>query len=709
MLPRPTVAKSVSFPLKLWQEMGALHFGMSQFARNGNLVRDLVRDLVRGLTLVASLATPLLAQEPDTSIFRIGEIVVQAARPITTTGGAAALEIRMDSAHMAAAPTLDQLLRSIPLVQVRTNSRGEAQFSLRGSGSDAREVAVLVDGMPLSLGWDDRADLSVLPTTAVHTLTVARGLPSLLYGPNVLGGVVEVGVARGASIALNPRSLRIDAGIDNTGSQAFSTAITLPMQTGGGELLLRAGGGYRGREGVALASDVVEPVPGEDADLRVNTALVHRDAFAAARLQTRHGTWASLTASGYSAQRGIPAELHIESARYWRYPRLRRGLAVLAAGTGERASPFGGVGDVEASIGIDAGHTEIDQYDTRAYQNVVASEDSDDHNISMRMRADQTLGGRAELGSAFTYADIRHDELLTPGGAASYRQRLWSIGSELSLRIARNGSRISAGAAYDGANTPESGDKPPLGTLHSWGARAGVTSLVVDGRVLLHAGASRRSRFPALRELYSGALGRFEPNPSLRPENLVAAEAGGTLRFTRGELQAVAFRHVLSDAIVRVSVPGRKFKRVNRDRQSSNGLELLANVAAGAATLGADLTWQSSVLEDAQGQESEPEYQPTLLAGMSLTAPMPWQLRLDTRVRYVGRQSCINAETAARTSLAASGRVDAELGRAWPIRAGWMTRLEAAAAVDNAGDTTVYDQCGLPQPGRTLRLQVRVR
>src|SRR3990172_8238336 len=74
MLRRPTVAKSVRFPLQLWQEKGALHFGMSHIARNGNLVRSPTLVVV-GLTLVVSLATPLLAQEPDTSIFRIGEIV----------------------------------------------------------------------------------------------------------------------------------------------------------------------------------------------------------------------------------------------------------------------------------------------------------------------------------------------------------------------------------------------------------------------------------------------------------------------------------------------------------------------------------------------------------------------------------------------------------------------------------------------------------
>lgn len=641
-------------------------------------------------------------------VFNVGEIVVQATRPVTTTGGAAAVEVRIDSVRLKAAPTLEQLMRTLPLVQVRTNSRGEAQFSLRGSGSDARQVAVLVDGIPLSLGWDDRADLSIIPVTAAHTLTLARGLPSLLYGPNVLGGVVEIGVARGATAELNPRGARLDAGVDHVGARGVSASVTLPIDLKTGDLLVRAGAGHRDRDGVVLPGDVVEPVPGDDHDLRVNTDLRHNDAFAALRFESHAGAWAAFTAAGFDAARGIPAELHLANARYWRYPELRRGLAVISGGTGARPSPLGGRGDVELSIGLDAAHTEIDQFTSRSYQQIEAEEDSDDRNLTLRVRADQTLGARAELRTAFTYADVNHDEVLTPGTSASYRQRLWSAGSELALKGVLPAGRISLGAAYDWADTPESGDKPSLGELHEWGARAGFTTSVSD-RALLHGGISRRARFPALRELYSGALGRFEPNPDLTPETLVAAEAGVTLRVGRGEVQAVAFRHALSDAIVRVSTPARKFKRVNRDNQTGTGLELIVSAALGRIGLGADATLQHTTLEADDGSASEPEYQPDVLAGASLTAALPFELRLDTRARYVGRQSCVNPETDALDTIDAATTVDAEIGRTFRVRAGWASRFDTTLAIDNIGDTATYDQCGLPQAGRTLRLQIRLR
>ena len=40
---------------------------------------------------------------------------------------------------------------------------------------------------------------------------------------------------------------------------------------------------------------------------------------------------------------------------------------------------------------------------------------------------------------------------------------------------------------------------------------------------------------------------------------------------------------------------------------------------------------------------------------------------------------------------------------------GTLSLLELAFGADNLSDTTIYDQCGLPQPGRTFRVQLRVR
>ncbi|MCH8982177.1 site-2 protease family protein, partial [candidate division KSB1 bacterium] len=78
-------------------------------------------------------------------------------------------------------------------------------------------IAVLVDGVPLTMGWDHRTDLSIIPLTAARSIHLLRGLSSLLYGPNVLAGVVSVDVARGVERLEAPPAATLSAALDDNG------------------------------------------------------------------------------------------------------------------------------------------------------------------------------------------------------------------------------------------------------------------------------------------------------------------------------------------------------------------------------------------------------------------------------------------------------------------------------------------------------------
>jgi len=243
--------------------------------------------------------------------------------------------------------------------------------------------------------------------------------------------------------------------------------------------------------------------------------------------------------------------------------------------------------------------------------------------------------------------------------------------------------------------------------------RVGMSSLVSDG-LLLHGGLSRRARFPSLRELYSGALGRFEPNPDLRPETLVGAEGGFTLQKTGdGEFQVVGFHQRLSDGIVRTSVTGadgvRRFRRHNQAVVRSTGIELLAIGTLGVATVSGDLTLQHVKGMDADGSEVELEYEPAITGKFRLETPLGAGVRVSGSFRFLGGQSCENPEVGGLQPLGASGSADFSLRKIFQFgSAGRLSRVDASASLRNATDATVYDQCGLPQPGRTLQFQFRL-
>jgi len=675
------------------------------------------RPLVFGTLGLALGTTALAAQQrdtlrADTMVFRIEAVRVQARRAVTTVGGASAIEINLDSMPLPPAPSLAEVLRDLPTVHLRTNSRGEAEISVRGS--ESRQVAVLVDGVPLTLSWDARADVSVLPAAASHEINIVRGLASILHGPNVLGGVVEVSVGRGTTFP-ERSAFQLTGGYDQTGGYATSVSGSMPFRSEAGRLLVRAGVGFRDSPGAPLADGIVEPVANPD-ELRLNTDLRNVDGFLALRYARDGGSWFTLATSAFRAERGIAGELGADEPRLWRYPHISRAIVAASMGTGDRTTPLGR-GDVELSVGYDAGRTEIRSYATRAYDEIVGTEDGDDRTATVRLLADHTVGSRADLRLALTWADIAHDATVD-GSLSQYQQRLMSAGAETVVRLFESDDapvralRLSAGGALDRGETPKSGGLPSLGAIEDWGARVGVTALIRGGGTLLHAGVSRRGRFPALREMYSEALNRFEPNPDLEPEHLVAMEGGVTTRLGDGELQLVGFRNRLSGAIRRITLPDRRRKRINSDELRSTGVEILFSQNIGALSLGGDLTLQSVDLVDpSTSAASEPENLPGRSGSIFLRFPLTAGIDARTEAVYTGAQFCQDPNTGADVRLKGGSWLNARLSKVFRMPTtgmGALNRVEARAAIDNLGDTALYDQCGLPRPGRLLRFEIRL-
>ena len=706
----------------------------------GTALRRLAAPSMASLLVLA--AAPAAAQVPDTlrqdTVYRIEPVGVRAVRPSTTTGGVSAVVIRLDSVRMRPAPLLEDVLRNIPLVQVRANSRGEAQIALRGA--DERQVAILLDGVPLTLGWDHRTDLSVVPLTAAESVTLVRGLTSILHGPNVLGGAVEIGL--GGPTLRRPEPLELAAGVDQHGGYSLAVKGGTAMDAGDGGVVVRGGAGHRQRDGLDAAADLESVYPAlAGGPLRVNSQSTLSDGFITARY-VGAGGWLGATATGFTAERGVPPELTEAGPRLWRYPDVSRVVGILTGGTRGMATPPGSA-DLTFSLGVDAGRTEIhdfalpDAAATRTdpgafFSELDETEESEDLTLTARLVGSHAIGSAARLRAAATYADISHDDVITTGlttgspaeTSGAYRQRLWSVGAEVEVPFSLGagpvrGGRISGGLAWDGADTPETGGAGAGETISEWGGRLGISGTTGAGGLLLHAAVSRRGRFPALREMYSSALGRFEPNHGLRPEILTAMEAGFTTRRGAFDLQLVGFHQELEDAIVRGPAPAgsaARYQRTNRDRIRSTGLEMLAGYTTPAISLETELTLQDVEALVRDGGATGPvraEYEPEIAGGVGGSVRLPLGIEGGAEVEYIGRQYCSAPVSASETyaELEPGTRTEVQVARSFALRSGPATfsRIGVQLGVENLTDSAIYDQCGLPQPGRTIRLQVRLR
>ncbi len=625
--------------------------------------------------------------------------MISATRDAAVIGGAATLIARVDSLGLAPAPALDAVLRRLPFIGVRTNARGESELTIRGS--ESRTPTVLFDGLPVTLGWDSRADPSLIPLSGISTVRITRGMTSVLGGPNAVGGVIELD---GAAPTTTHATTLATAG-DHLGATTLAASVARPFSLGEDQLTVRIAATRRDRPALARARGIVDP--GARRGERINSDSREADLFASARVARRSGAFLGASFAGYDAARGVQPELHLADPRLWRYPEQRRVFASLTTGTGLRRTSLG-TGSLDVSVGLNDGVTAIEHFADRTYRDVTTVERGDERTVLSRAVASHSFvrGGRVRLAGSL--ASIRYDEQLGSAAATRYTQRLSSVGAEadvpLSDRVA-----LAIGVAVDGAVEPDAGGREALPRREALAARVGVTYDVAAIR--LHASASQRSRFPALRELYSGALARFEPNPTLRPERLGTLEGGATISRGRFALQTLGFAQRNADGIVRTTRPDRKFYRVNRDVIRSRGVEGVATWTAPSLTLLADVLVQRVRVHDlaAGATERRPEHVPEFRATVSASAPLVARVNANAWLTRTGDQFCQHPERGRQIRLAPQTRADVGLDREWPITAAVFRAVRATLAIENITNAAVFDQCGMPQPGRTVRAGLSLR
>lgn len=680
----------------------------------------------------AAAAVPVMQDQDTIPRYSLPGVTVTSRRAVLSAGGASAVRAPLDSMMLAPSASLGEVLRELPFVQIRTNSRGEEQPALRGAGS--RQVAIVVDGVPLTLGWDHRTDLSLVPLQGASQLDLHRGMPSLLFGPNVLGGVVEVsfsqpGSGTGADSGItDSRGIEASSRLTSSGEWRLDTGVSTALRSGGLSWQLRGGAGVRRSDGfelpggAATSPDLLDEFLVGSDGRRLNSDMDRLQGFGSLRVQGRDGGWGTLGLTGHSTRRGVPPEAHTTDPRLWREP-AQDGLLVTLGG-GHAFDTRLGTTELSVAAGLRTGSTDREVFDTAEYASTIERQWEDDRTGTVRLSARTTTADGLIFRSAVTGADVLHDEGAPGETGERYRQRLWSVGAEVEAPLDRGpGGRtnLSGGVVLEGADTPSAGPWEPSPGISTWGARAGLSTLLVpSGTATGHWSISRRARFPSLRERYSGALGRFLPNPDLLAETQLATEAGVTLALGRSELQSVLFLQRTTDGIARISVESdgqRLLQRVNRDRVTAIGAEFMATLETGPASIEADLTLQHTTVAAGAGPET-PEYEPGWRGSLTtrtnpgrVTGGLP-DLLASVGIRgslaLEGVQSCLDPATGTLEELPTNYRTS--LGFDLPIRidAAGDRGVVLGAGVDNLTDTLSYDQCGLPRPGRTFHLSLQL-
>lgn len=459
------------------------------------------------------------AEEPDSPAFALGEVLVVGAEE-TAGEDAAATVTGAQAAQRGRANVADAAALAPGVTLARIGGRNEAAAYVRGF--DTRQVPLFIDGIPVYVPYDGNVDMGRFGTFDVAELSISKGYSPVVYGPNTLGGAINV-VSRRPT---RPEEFTAQAG-------AFSGAGYEGALRGGllrDEGYAQAGVSYRERDHFRTADDF-EPTATEDGGRRDNSDT--RDLQVGAKMGWTPGDQGDEFAVGFvrqDSEKGVPVYAGTDTnvaPRYWRYAEWVKN-SVYAVGN----KTIGQTGYLKPRVYYDTYENTLEAYDDATYttQNKKSSWTSiyDDYTFGGSVEGGAAVGERNHLRGAAHYKQDVHREHNAGSPTSTYKDETWAVGAEDRVSLTEK-LALAVGADYAARNSLEADDP---NTREDFGGndneavnpQAGLFYAVTGGT--FRATVARKTRFPTLKDRYSYRLGKALANPDLDPEVALHYEIG---------------------------------------------------------------------------------------------------------------------------------------------------------------------------------------
>jgi iron complex outermembrane receptor protein len=442
-------------------------------------------------------------------------------------------------------------------------------------GSEANEVAVLVDGMPLSRAATGLIDLSALGLGGLERVEVWRGVPPIEFGAEAVGGAINLVTRRGSLVP----ELRVSVGAGSFGARAASAGWSGPVDARGLRVDLQAT--YNGATGDFTYYDTGGTLFNQTDD---RIAVRHNNGFDQGALDaTIAGRHWRLGTHGFLKTQGAPG-IGLSGAETLRAHLVTARLL--------------GDGEVDGHIGPSLWRASASlAYERLAFANPLGEEAGPfGPNVTEAHALTEGLYARVRVPWGrhqrwLVLADARAEErwpydLLYPAQAGGASERvIGGVGVEDELRFFDERLAVTAGVRLDGNwNRLSAGATSTLAPTSDVDPTGRVTARLAATRWLTVRGAAGRFvRFPTLLELFGdGAF--ILAHPILRPEKAWAGDVGATVngdsRWLHGSLEASFFSRAVDDTIV-FATSGRATAAANVGPARMLGVEL-----RGAASIG---------------------------------------------------------------------------------------------------------------------------
>ena len=620
----------------------------------------------------AEQASPPESQSVDEAaeeVFPLPEIAVQGkkieAPPSLIVRRVTTADIRARNAH-----TVGEALVHVPGVNVQIGgTSGDARAWIRGYRD--RDVLVLFDGIPIASGFEGTIDLKEISVQRVSSINVMKSAPSVIYGTNGVGGVIDV--------------------VPDPWTPDFFLGGRAELGTDD-RRYFRASGGGNDRVGFALSAQyqqaddysLSDDFPGElnqPPGTRRNSDFERSSVFLQLGMQDTFLGRTSLFVNLADADKGLAVETGIDDPDYERLTESRRRTVGLS--NHFEALPlslklwYNGY-DSELTVFTDDSFTEVDEI-----------ERAEDYSWGGRVYSTlETSSNNTLVLSAGAQTEVFEGEGELESGSKA-ELTTWTLAVEDEFWITRRLSLAAGGilARFEQQNPDQSSTEFNPQLALAWQA---------TGRLSLHASAAQRTRFPKLRELYRRRYG----NTDLQPQTAENYELGLVYQHGNGQDNAWTsdFSLFHSDIDGLIEREDRSGTYVNFDPVTIDGFE--------AATGGwwgerfytrLAYTYVDAEEDQPGGGSRQLRSRPTHTAIAEVRYRFPQDVILSFSGIYVSDLYDLDPDDV-YTKL--SSYFVANLKASWGFAEGY----EAYLAVSNLGDTDYLHRIGDPREGRAFML-----
>jgi iron complex outermembrane recepter protein len=498
-------------------------------------------------TLISGIAVA------DENVFSLGEIeVVDQSEKDKNTSNERVLVEEMRERGKDTVSEAAGLASGVTLST--TGPRNEGTLYVRGL--DIKHAPIFLDGIPIYVPYDGYPDLNRFTTFDLSELVISKGFTSVLYGPNTMGGAINM-VSRKPERALEG-DVSAGYGLNN------EVRSFLNLGTRQTRWYMQGGASYTHRDDFRLPNHY-PPEASRDLDgTRDNSYRSDARLSLKAGYTPNQSDEYTLGAVYQHGEKGVPPYAGADArstARYWKWPYWDTMGLFVTTKTKIHDKSY-----VKARAYYDIFKNSLNSYDDATYTTIskgyAFKSHYDDYTLGASAEAGTYLLPRQQLKLAAHYKSDVHREQNEGSPELHYRDDLFSVGLEDTVTITDQMYAI-AGLSEDAVHAAQAENMDSQKVVTDF-PRKSTTALnpqlglfyTVGERGTLRASVARKSRLPSIKDRYSYRLGSAIPNPDLAPERSTNCELGFSGRpISRLKVNVAGFYNRVSDYVLLVTIP----------------------------------------------------------------------------------------------------------------------------------------------------------